>query len=113
MRELQITNIKLQYLQVTMNEVALEFEPDNIQAMLQIEHNFDNPEKQISYDIIVGESVSKYLFTLKCSYQFSINITDFIDEEVIKEAMRLLEPHIEELLAFVSMEGGFLTDIKN
>lgn len=113
MRELQITNIKLQHLQVTMNEVALEFEPDNIQAMLQIEHHFDNPEKQISYDIIVGESVSKYLFTLKCTYQFSINIEDFIDEEIIKEAMRLLEPHIEELLAFVSMEGGFLTDIKN
>lgn len=113
MQQLEITNIKLQHLQVTMNEASLAFEPDNVQAMLQIEHNFEGSEKQISYDIVVGESMTEYLFTLECKYQFSININDFIDEEVIKEAMRLLEPHIEELLAFISMEGGFLTDIKN
>jgi len=113
MQQLQITNIKLQHLQVTMNEVKLEFEPDNIQAMLQIAHDFDSPEKQIHYDIVVGESMTEYLFTLECKYQFSVNISDLVEEEIIKEVMRVLEPHIEELLAFISVEAGFVTDIKN
>lgn len=113
MRELQITNIKLQHLQVTMNEVKLEFEPDNMQAMLQIRHDFDSSKKQIYYDIVVGESMTEYLFTLECKYQFSVNINDLIEEEIVKEVMCVLEPRIEELLAFISVEAGFITDIKN
>lgn len=113
MQDITITDIKLMKLEVTMNEEEIEYQVDYVQAMLQIEHDFVGENKYIMYHIIVGENAQDYLFSIDCKYQFQYMEEDSLAEEVIKEAMRILEPRIEELLAFVSNEGGFLSEIRN
>ncbi|MFV0395449.1 MAG: hypothetical protein ACK5LC_13870 [Coprobacillaceae bacterium] len=113
MQEIEIINMKLKFLQVSMNEKEIQFEPDNVQAMLQIKHNFDNETKEIQYHIVVGENTDAYLFIIDCTYQFNISNTTILEEEIVKEAMRLLESHVEEILAFTSMEGGYITESHN
>lgn len=113
MQQIQITDIKLINLQATMNKDEVDFQPDNVQAMLQIHHDLKASQKSITYHITVGENIEDYLFVVECTYQFYCDYEDTPEEEIVKEVMRLLENRVEELLAFLSMEGGYLSNVKN
>lgn len=107
MENIEIENIKLVNLHVSVNKEKIEYDASKVQAMLQIQYNFEQREsKGISYRIVVGESPDKSLYHVKCEYSFTMKNDDFLDQDIVTTVMDILQPRIEEVLALITFEAG-------
>lgn len=109
MENIEIKNVRLMNLHVSINQDDITYVPENVQAMLQVQYNFKQVDKKIiSYRIVVGEDSNNGLYHVKCDYSFVTNNNDFLEEDIVKAAMDVLQPRIEEVLALITLEAGYL-----
>lgn len=107
MENIEIENIRLVSMHVSINQEKIEYDANKVQAMLQVQYNFEKKEEKfISYRIVVGENPEKSLYHVKCEYRFTLINDDFLDQDIITAAMDNLQPRIEEMLALITLEAG-------
>lgn len=116
MENIEIKEARLMNLHVSINQNDVTYVPENVQAMLQVQYNFKQADKKIiGYRIVVGENSDNGLYHVKCEYSFRTNSDDFLEEDIVKAAMDALQPRIEEVLALITLEAGYLQvqDLQN
>lgn len=108
MENIEIESIKLLNLHVAVNKEEIVYDASKVQAMLQIQYNFEQSHnKRISYRIVVGESPDNSLYHVKCEYSFTMKKEGFLDQDIVTTVMDMLQPRIEEILALITFEAGF------
>lgn len=114
MEGIEVKKIKLMNLHASINQENIVYDPKKVQAMLQVQYDFKDPIKKIiSYRVVIGENQENGLYHVKCDYSFEVDDNDYIDQEVVKVVMNILQPRIEELLAVITLEAGYSELDKN
>lgn len=109
MKNIEIKDLKLMNLHVAVTQQDVVYIPENVQAILQVQYNFHEEEKKIiSYRIVVGEDPEHSLFHVKCDYQFTVDKNNHSDQSIVQAAMDMLQPRVEEILALITMEAGYI-----
>lgn len=101
-------DIKLKEMSVKVTNPNAKLVPEKSKAKFNFNHDFSQKEKILIFNIQTTQEDDIELYTVTCTFSTNLSITD--DEKTLNQIITIMQPRLEEILALIAFQSGFISD---
>lgn len=103
--EQKIRNLSLSSMHMTSNQEGVTINVEEVKASIKVNYDFTDENKVVRYRIDASNENDESIFKAKLEYSFEID-DDRDEGELLDEVLDLLQPRIEDIISFLTVESN-------